>query len=99
MQCLATAKIKTGVMPGATYGVVRYQTIGKRAVIMGAMGGDRENIRAAPDQQHLVFADTAGQHSVFRKRILRNTLGEIGTVGFGVVFAYALRSFGRLRQG
>ena len=81
VQRLAAAKVKTGMMPGTTDGIASHQAIGQGAVIMAAMGGDGEDVRAAPHQQHFVFADMAGQHAGFKaKKTERDALGEVAAL-------------------
>jgi hypothetical protein len=57
----AGAQIETGVMPGTADALGRHQPFGERAMIMAAMGVDRENPGARTHQQDFFIADMAEQ--------------------------------------
>ena len=56
-ECLAAAQIEAGMVPRAAHRAVNNEAVGERPMIVGAMRADREDVRAAQDQQHLVVAD------------------------------------------
>jgi hypothetical protein len=47
------------------------------------MGGDGEELAACPDQQHLVFADVAGDMGAVGELAFGDTLGEIHSLCLG----------------
>ena len=75
---LSAAQIEAGVMPGTAHGVADDQAVRQRAMIMRAMGVDREHLAAAADQQNLVAADVAQELAVDEIR-KRDALGQIRT--------------------
>src|SRR6516162_1339625 len=63
-------------MPGTAHALAGNETLGQRAVIMGAMGADSEDFAAALHQQHLLVADMAEELAVNKIR-QRDALGEV----------------------
>ena len=55
----AGAQIEARVMPGTAHALADDEAVGKRTVIVGAMGADREHLGAAADEQNLLGADMA----------------------------------------
>ena len=81
VQGLAGAKVEAGVVPGTAHRVADDEPVGERAVIVGAMGADREDLGAAAHQQHLLLADMAEQLAAVIEFGKGNSLPEIGTGG------------------
>ena len=67
-------------MPGAANGAIDHKPLGKRAVVVSAMGGDGEYPVGAVHQQDLLVAHVSGEFAVDEIRE-RNALGQIGTAG------------------
>ncbi len=55
------AQVETGMVPGAADAFAVHQAVGKRTVIMAAMGVDGENLRSRTHQQDFIVADMAKQ--------------------------------------
>ena len=76
-ECLAAAQIEAGMVPRAAHRAVNNEAVGERPMIVGAMRADREDVRAAQDQQHLVVADMSKEVSNGQVG-QRDALGQIG---------------------
>ena len=63
-QGLAVVQIETGVMPWAANCCANDEPVGERPMVVTAMGGDREHIRAVRNQQNLVVADMPGETAI-----------------------------------
>ena len=73
------AQIETGVVPGATHRVANQETLGERALIMGALGTDREHLAAAAHQQNLLVAGMTDEHPAIGELIESDALGKVWT--------------------
>ena len=76
---LSGAQIETGVVPGATHRVANQETLGERALIMGALGTDCEHLAAAAHQQNLLVAGMTDEHSAIGELIESDALGKVWT--------------------
>src|SRR5262249_55918154 len=90
---LAGAQAEAGVMPGAAHGVIDHQALGERPAVMRAGRADRENLVAAPGQQHRLVAHAAADHLSVGEIAQRNSLGEVGTLrlrlfGHGILLCW-----------
>ena len=63
-------------MPGTAHAFADDKAVGKRTVIVGAMGADREHFGTAADEQNLRGADMAQELAVDKIRE-RHTFGQI----------------------
>jgi hypothetical protein len=61
---LAAAQIETGVVPRTSDGASRHHTVCERAMIMAAMGADRERLGATMDKEHLFVFDASYEPAV-----------------------------------
>src|SRR6202034_4330963 len=87
MQGFTAAQIRARMMPGAAYRLSVHDAVGERPVIMGAMGGDREQLRTGAHEQHLLAANMAEQPVI--DEIGRcNALAEIGAAGRSLVLGH-----------
>ena len=73
---LPGAQIEAGVVPGTAHALADNDTVGERAVIVAAMGADREHLGADAHEQHLLVADMADKLAVDEVRE-GNALGQI----------------------
>jgi hypothetical protein len=67
-------------MPWAAHRVPNHETFAERAAIVRAGRADREHFRAAPRQQHSLFADLPDKHPTVRQITLRNSSGKVGLI-------------------
>jgi hypothetical protein len=65
------------MMPGTANRVADEQAFAQRALIVGAVGADCEQLATNTRNQHLVIADTAHQLAAVGKVGSRNAFGEI----------------------
>ena len=63
-QRLSAAQIEAGVVPRAPHAVADDKAVAERPVVVGAMGADRKQLRAAAHQQHLLVADVSDKLAV-----------------------------------
>ena len=68
---------------GTAHGAARRQPVRQRAMIMGALVADREDLRSLAHQQHLFAAHMAQQHGAVGQVGQRHALGQIGAAEFG----------------
>lgn len=75
-------------MPGTAYGAANHKAFREGAMVMGAMGRDREEIQAPFHEQYVFLAHMANQHAVFGKRSECDSFREIGARRFGIFFSH-----------
>ena len=67
-------------MPRAANRVVHHKAVGERAVVMGTVGADRENVASLTDQQDLFAAAMADESAAIGEFGEGNPLCEIRTM-------------------
>jgi len=88
VQSLPGAQIETRVMPRTPHRVSDHEAIGKRTVIVGAMGADREDFRSAAHQKNFFVAYPTDEFAAIGKLGKRYALHEIRTGGLRLVFGH-----------
>ena len=82
-------KVKARVMPGAAHRVVDNEPVGEGAMIVGAMGADREDIGAAARQQHRLVADVAEKLAAIGQVGEGDSSSQIGAGRPGLIFGHS----------
>ncbi len=67
-------------MPGAAHRVADDQSLGQRAVIVGALRANGVKHAARARDQHRLVADAAGQHLALADVSGRDAFGEVGSI-------------------
>jgi hypothetical protein len=88
------SQIETGVVPGTADAFAVDEALGEWAMIMAAMGVDREYLRSRAHQQHVVVADMA-QQDCAREIGQPDPLREIRTGGLGLLISHGIPPRGR----
>ena len=89
-QGLAGAQAETGMVPRTANRIVDQQPFGERRAIMRADGADREQLVAAPGEQHRFAVRVPEQHGAVGNRRERDALREIGSAEFRLCFAHSI---------
>src|SRR6185437_6327661 len=90
--CLASAQIEAGVMPGATDAFARHDPFGERPVIVAAMRVNRKNPGAGACQQNFFVADMAEQRRS-SKLSRGDALRQVRPCGRGLLIRHVLLRF------
>ena len=77
-------------MPGAAHRVADDEPVGQRAVIVGAVGADREHLGAAAHEQHRLLADMAEQLAAVGQFARRNPQRQIGADRLSLIFSHCV---------
>jgi hypothetical protein len=89
-QGLASAKIKTGVMPGTSHRIVDNEALRERTIVVSALSADREQVGAAAHEQNRVLSDMADQLGAIRQFGESNSLREVRTNRCGLFCSHSV---------
>ena len=78
---LAGAKVKTGMMPGASYCVIDDQPLRERATVVGALRADGEDLSATAYEQNRLLSDMTEELGAVRQFGGGDAERQIGTGG------------------
>jgi hypothetical protein len=76
-QSLASAQAEAGVMPRAAHRVLDDQPLAERPAVMRAGRADREDLPAAPSQQHCVVANLTDKRRTIGELAFGNTVRQV----------------------